>query len=137
LASVQVNAVDADELTVTSNGSYTPASGKYYSKVTVNTDSQTEFNLQTKQATPTTSPQSVTPDEGYNGLSSVTIAAIPSQYANISNVTAAVGDVLTGKTFVDSTGTQKTGTLAVNSYYVSATIPDSSLGNDGDLCLKI
>jgi hypothetical protein len=44
---------------------------------------------------------------------------------------------MAGKTFVDSTGAQKTGTLAVKSYYVSATIPDSSLGDDGDLCLKI
>ena len=137
LSSVQVNAVSASELNVTSNGTYTPASGSYYNRVVVNTDSSTEFNLQTKQVTPTTSPQSVTPDEGYNGLSSVTVSAIPSQYANISNVTATVGDVTAGKTFVDSTGATKTGTLQVNSYYVGANMPDSSVGSDGDLYLKI
>lgn len=137
LASVQVNAVNAVELDVTNNGTYTPASGQYYNKVVVNTDTSTEFNLQTKQATPTTSPQSVTPDEGYNGLSSVTVQAIPSNYADITNVTAEVGDVLTGETFVDSTGASKTGTLVVNSYYVLSQTPSSDLGQDGDLCLKI
>lgn len=137
LASVQVNAVNATELNVSSNGTYTPASGQYYNRVVVATDSQAEFNLQTKQVTPTTSPQSVTPDEGYNGLSSVTVQGIPSNYADITNVTAEVGDVLSGETFVDSTGASKTGTLVVNSYYVLSEIPSSDLGQDGDLCLKI
>jgi len=96
---------------VSSNGTYTPAAGSYYNRVVVNTDSQAEFNLQTKQVTPTASPQSVTPDEGYNGLSSVTVNAIPSNYADISGVTATVGDVIVNKTFIDSTGATKTGTL--------------------------
>ena len=137
LSSVQVNAVSASELSVTSNGTYTPATGSYYNRVVVNTETSTEFNLQTKQVTPTISPQSVTPDQGYNGLSSVTVAAIPSQYANITSVTAVVGDVIAGKTFVDSTGASKTGTLQVNSYYVNSSIPDASVGQDGDLYLKI
>lgn len=137
LSSVQVNAVNASELNVTSNGIYTPASGAYYNRVIVNTDSSTEFNLQTKQITPTTSAQSVTPDEGYNGLSSVTVNAIPSRYADISGLTISVGDVMNGVQFIDSTGTTKTGTLQVNSYYVNSAIPDSSIGQDGDLYLKI
>lgn len=137
LSSVQVNAVSTNELTVSSNGTYTPAAGTYYNRVVVNTDSQAEFNLQTKQITPTASPQSVTPDEGYNGLSSVTVNAIPSNYADISGVTATVGNVVVGKTFIDSTGATKTGTLQVNSYYVGSAIPDSSTGSDGDLYLKI
>lgn len=137
LSAVTVNPVNATQLEVTNNGTYTPAAGSYYNSVVVNTESSTEFNLQTKHATPTTSPQSVTPDEGYNGLSSVTIDAIPSNYADITNVNATVGDVISGKTFVDSTGTSKTGTLVVNGYYVISTAPGSELGQDGDLCLRV
>lgn len=36
--------------------------------------------LQTKTATPTTSLQTIQPDEGYTGLSQVSVSAIPSQY---------------------------------------------------------
>ena len=39
-----------------------------------------EVTLQSKSATPTTSSQTVQPDEGYTGLSQVIVGAIPSQY---------------------------------------------------------
>lgn len=59
---------------------------------------------QVKSATPTTSPQSVTPDTGY-ALSRVDVGAIPSEYADVSDVTATAGTVLTGSDFVDASGT--------------------------------
>ena len=69
------------------------------------------YNLQSKTATPTKSQQSITPDSGYYGLSDVTVNAIPEAYQNVSGVTAAAGDVLATKIFVDSTGVSVTGTM--------------------------
>lgn len=39
-----------------------------------------ELRLQSKSATPTTSQQTIAPDNGYTGLSQVTVGAIPSEY---------------------------------------------------------
>ena len=136
LSQVTVGAVSATTLEVSANGTYNAGNGNFYSTVNVNIE-DSAVNLQAKTVTPTNSIISVVPDTGYHGLSSVTISAIPNNYADITNVTATSNDVLTGKTFVDSTGSPKTGLLVTSSYYVGSTTPDSSLGQDGDLYLKI
>lgn len=71
------------------------------------------YNLQSKSITPAKSQQNVTPDEGYYGLSDVTVEAIPAQYVDTSSGTAAAGDILTGKTaFVN--GVAVTGSMPNN-----------------------
>lgn len=72
------------------------------------------YELQSKTATPTKKQQSITPDSGYYGMSDVTVAPIPDAYQDVTSVTAAAGDVLTGKIFVASDGTVITGTMTNN-----------------------
>lgn len=72
------------------------------------------YNLQSKQATPTKKPQTITPDEGYYGLSDVTVGAIPPQYQDASSVTATAADVLTGKVIVTADGVVTPGSMANN-----------------------
>ena len=72
------------------------------------------YTLQSKMATPTKKQQSVTPDDGYYGLSDVTVQAIPDAYQDVSAVTAVAGEVLTGKVIVAADGTVITGTMANN-----------------------
>lgn len=72
------------------------------------------YNLQSKTVTPTKLQQNVTPDSGYYGLSDVTVGAIPEIYQDVSTVTAAAADVLTGKVFVDATGNPVPGSMPNN-----------------------
>lgn len=83
------------------------------------------YNLQSKAATPTKNTQSITPDSGYYGLDSVTVNPIPEAYQNVSAVTAAAGDVLSGKIIVSSTGASVTGTMT-NNGAVSKTLDATS-----------
>ena len=111
--------IELEEKTVTANGDVTPTAGKVLSKVTVNVENAP--TLQEKSVTPTKAEQSVTPDEGYDGLSQVTVGAIPANFADVTNVTVSPADVLANKVFVDSTGAEKAGTM-VNNGAVVATI---------------
>lgn len=72
------------------------------------------YTLQAKTVTPTKKQQAIAPDSGYYGLSAVTVGAIPDAYQDVSSVTSAAGDVLTGKIFVTADGTVTTGTMANN-----------------------
>ena len=88
----------------TGKQSYTVPAGYH------NGSGSVSITLEQKSATPTKSEQTVTPTSG-KVLSSVTVAAIPDEYQDVSNVTAAAGDVLAGKVFVDATGAEIEGTI--------------------------
>ena len=73
------------------------------------------YALQSKpEITPTKKQQQITPDNGYYGLSDVTIGAIPDAYQDVTAVTAGASDVLTGKTIVNSEGVIVAGTMLNN-----------------------
>jgi len=94
-----VSSVDATAADVRTGKTIVDAQGD-----TVTGEMEPQKPEQVKTATPTTAPQSVTPDTGY-ALSRVDVGAIPSEYADVSDVTATAGTVLTGSDFVDASGT--------------------------------
>lgn len=77
--------------------------------------------------TPSTSTQYVKVTAGYLSNSKIKVEAIPSPYFDTSGVTAAASDVLSGKKFVNSSGTTITGTIATAS---SGDVSGSVSGSD-------
>lgn len=92
----------------TTTKSYTVPSGYHDGKGSVS------ITTEEKTATPTKSPQDITPTAG-QVLSKVTVEAIPAQYVDTQDATAAAGDILTGK-----------------SAYVGGVKIEGSMANNGD-----
>ena len=120
---ITVAAVPSETKNITSNGTYTPSTGKWFSSVSVNIP-DTVFNTQTKSVTPTESKQTVTPDAGYDGLSSVTVGAISSTY---------IGSDITRKSAATYTPTESEQTIAAGQYLDGAqtisAIPSTYVGS--------
>lgn len=104
----------ANQTLDTTTPSYTIPAGYHSGKGAVS------VSLETKNATPTKSPQTISPSVG-KLLSSVSVAAIPDAYQDVTGVTAAAADVLTGKTIVSATGEKVAGSMA-NNGAISGTI---------------
>lgn len=90
----------------TTGTSYTIPEGYHTGSGTVS------ITTETKSATPTKSAQTITPSTG-KVLSSVSVAAIPAAYQDVTSVDATAADVLDGKKIVSATGAVLTGTIPV------------------------
>lgn len=131
----------SNTITLTKNVSVTPnvtAAGYISSGTSGNSSVSLTATVTTKSAatiTPTKSTQTIASGTYLTGTQ--TIAAIPAAYQDVTGVTAAAGDVVSGKTIVDSTGATVNGSLVINKYYTGSSNPSASLGNNGDLYLKV
>lgn len=112
----------AVDVSVKEGESYTIPAGYHNGSGTVKgVSGGGNYNLQTKSVTPTKEQQSISPDQGYYGLSAVTVGAIPAKYQDVSGVTAGAEDVVEGKKIVAADGSVVEGTMADNGT-ITATI---------------
>ena len=91
----------------TTKTSYTVPAGYH------NGSGKVSITMESKSATPTKSAQTITPSTG-KVLSSVSVAAIPNAYQDVTGVTATATDVLEGKYIVRSNGEKVLGSMANN-----------------------
>lgn len=126
-ADIQAEVLEGSTYTIPKG--YHNGSGIVIAKTDVEGD-YSRYVLQAKTGIiPSEEQQTITSDEGNYGLSSVTVEPIPSNYKDISNVTATAPNVLAGKIFVNGSGVETTGTMT-NNGAVSKTL-DMSEGSTG------
>ena len=111
----------AVSITVQEGDTYTIPKGYHNGNGTVSgVSGGGNYTLQAKTATPTKKQQNIAPDNGFYGLSGVTIAAIPEAYQDTSSVTATAADVLTGKVIVTADGVVTPGEMVNNGAVIKA-----------------
>lgn len=116
---VKVAAVPTETKSITTNGTHTPSSGKYFSSVTVAVP--TSPTLQEKSATPSETAQDIVADTGYDGLSKVSVGAISSTY---------VGSGIARKSSTDLTASGATVSVPAG-YYASNASKSVASGTAG------
>lgn len=105
------------------------AAGTTSSTLTLTTQAATTI-------TPSTASQTAVAANRYT-TGAVTVGPIPSTYKQLANATTATAtDITAGETAYNSDGQLITGELQVITYYTGATVPNSSLGSDGDIYLQ-
>lgn len=102
------------EAEVKEGESYTIQTGYYQGGTVKGVAGGGNYSLQAKTVTPIKTQQVVASDEGYYGLSSVTVNPIPEVYQDVSSVNATAGDVLANKLIVTKDGTLTAGTMINN-----------------------
>ena len=118
---IKVAAVPSETKKITANGTYTPSNGKYFSSVEVAIVGDTPV-YQDKTVNPTTSIQTVLPDEGYDALSQVRVNAISVEQksatpkATAQDIMPSSGSYLT-KVTIDAVPTE-TKSVTENGTYV-------------------
>ena len=92
--------------------------------------------LQSKTVSPSTDAQTIAPDSGYDGLSEVTVNAIPSEYVNVSDTTAEAKYVFKGAVFYQKDGTRTIGTFDHDLVGHSVTLKNGSSTKDISLDVR-
>lgn len=117
----------AVSITVQEGDTYTIPKGYHNGNGTVSgVSGGGNYTLQAKTVTPNKKQQNIAPDSGYYGLSGVTVNAIPEAFQDVSSVTAAAGDVLTGKVIVTADGVVTAGEM-INNGTVNETLDVTSI----------